>query len=441
MNRDLFRRIEAQASELLKALGCDPDVVARGEDFDGRPVHLHPFCGPLALGPALHHLLEEVRAAAPPHRPTAAAVLCWLDGNKWFETLRNTRRDLARGALPPEADDDAEVVGDAEASALAALGMLPEILGILVALARRSVAVAEGDMASIRRREDAFRRDLFTELARARDHVGVPPRARDKAGNPNPAAIAWTRAVLGGAVERPRAACAATRTSRWSASARSWPRATPRSHGSSRGLFPPAPARGKPSLAPGTRLAVATLRVARTPELRGGIGLSAPDAGAAGAPSRSRSYLSVAVPGRDGEAGVGQHGKRDVPVPTGPGTHLGSPRVQLQPLRTGGNCRSRGARPPRAPGRRAWLLRAHGSGSKRRRRARPRCAGSTGPCASPRRLVGSAGYPHRWGCGPMATPPGLRSCQSAAGTALARSSAGISTEAKPTRCPEAAAST
>src|SRR5919107_1918829 len=88
--RDLFRRIEAQASELLKALGCDPDLIAGGEDFDGRPVHLHPFSGPLALKPALHHLLNEVRAAAPPHRPTAAAVLCWLDGNEWFEELRGT---------------------------------------------------------------------------------------------------------------------------------------------------------------------------------------------------------------------------------------------------------------------------------------------------------------------------------------------------------------
>ncbi len=201
--RDLFRRVESQASELLRALGRDPDVAAGGEDLDGRPVHLHPFSGPLALKPALLHLLNEVRAAAPPHRPTAAAVLCWLDGNEWFEELRSIRRDLARGALPPEGDGDAEVVGDAEATAFAALGMLPEILGLLVALARRSVAVVEGDMGSIGRREDAFRRDLFTGLARAHATMfGVPPRARDKAGNPNPAAIAWTRAVLGVAVER-----------------------------------------------------------------------------------------------------------------------------------------------------------------------------------------------------------------------------------------------
>ena len=201
--RDLFQTIESRGSELLKALGCDPDLVARGEDFDGRPVHLRPFTGPLALEPALHLVLNEVRAAAPPHRPTAAAVLCWLDGNEWFEDLRSTRRALARGALAAEGNDDVEVVGDAEATAFAALGMLPEILGILVALARKSAAVAEAGMGSIGRREDAFRRDLFTGLARAHKTMfGVLPRARDKAGNPELTAIAWTRAVLGVIVER-----------------------------------------------------------------------------------------------------------------------------------------------------------------------------------------------------------------------------------------------
>ncbi len=63
--------------------------------------------------------------------------------------------------------------------------------------------MAEAGIGSIGRREDAFRRDLFIGLARAHKTMfGVLPRARDKAGNPEPTAIAWTRAVLGVIVER-----------------------------------------------------------------------------------------------------------------------------------------------------------------------------------------------------------------------------------------------
>jgi hypothetical protein len=131
----------------------------------------------------------------------------WLRGSVEFGDLSAQHCEAAQATHPDGSSGDYDLNARALAATEAAIEMLPEVLGIVLAIARTGAAPPSGTRRGGGRSQDVFRRELFAGLAGTAEAMfGRQPRARDKAGYPNPQALAWARQLLDIAAERIQAA-------------------------------------------------------------------------------------------------------------------------------------------------------------------------------------------------------------------------------------------
>jgi hypothetical protein len=184
--REWHARVADAVANLLAVLGQDPDAMAKGER-DGTPIPLHP---------ATRHFWSIATAMEARYPPVPPEMDRWLRGSIAFCSLCAQRREAAQATHPDDSPVDHDLKARTLTAADAATEMLPEVLGIVLAIARAGAGPARGKPRGGGRAQDVFRRELFADLAGAAEAMfGRQPRARDvqgrRSGTPQMPCRAW----------------------------------------------------------------------------------------------------------------------------------------------------------------------------------------------------------------------------------------------------------
>lgn len=191
--RDWFRQVEADAAALMKRLGIDPELLARGE----LPNQSGLECRSRA------HLMDALARDDPPFKTLPTELERWISGSRQFEIeFRHGKKWLT--APSDRGPTGLNVVNlTAFVTAQGALRALPEVLGVVIAVCRNGAKQAVASSKGKGNRVDTFSRELFIGLARVHEVLyGCKPRYRDNDREPKGPAILWARHLLRIAIER-----------------------------------------------------------------------------------------------------------------------------------------------------------------------------------------------------------------------------------------------
>ena len=180
--RDWYKRVGADAATLVRRLGFDLEPLAGGDSSNQGPTEPRSQA----------HLRGALAKGGPPFRTLPMELERWLYGSEQFEAefRYNKQRWTA-------ADDRHLVDLTALVVAQGAIQVLPEVLGVLIAVTRRGALQATERSRGGGNRADTFSRELFKGFARVHEILyRCKPRYRDNEREPEGPAIRWARRLI-----------------------------------------------------------------------------------------------------------------------------------------------------------------------------------------------------------------------------------------------------